>query len=111
MLSKAFILSVETQLIFSIEIQFVIKLFFLVTTGQLKVLVNHLKSPDAPVLPSRVLEKIQQLQAKADKISDITTPYIRATQPTYYQREYFFHIDQFSIQLLSNLVLGNCVMS
>ena len=54
--------------------------------GQLKILVNHLTQPGAPIVPSGVLHKIQQLQVKADQISDVTTPYIRANQPTYYQR-------------------------
>ncbi len=90
----------------TLDAQFVksIEEMLLVLAGQLKVLVQHLQKEEnaagaGAAVPTRVLHKLVQLQAMADRVSDVTSPYIRATQPNYYQRQYQLQDSRFKIHL------------
>ncbi len=55
-------------------------------TGQLGVLLKHTGDETSKKLGPEVTQKIRDIQEQADRVSNLATPYIKQSQPSYYQR-------------------------
>ena len=56
-------------------------------SGQLTVLLRHLNTPSGPSAAPEVVNRIRKIQAKADHVSMLATPYIKQNQAGYFKRK------------------------
>lgn len=59
-------------------------------TGQLNVLLHHIRSHGGPRVPDEIVQRLQDIRRKAADVSNNAVPYVAESQPYYTQSRYIF---------------------